>query len=370
MEGIFSMRNTGEEAGKVSFAITGTGWRSEFYLRIAAALPGRFRVSGVVSRSEDKRRVLSEKWNVGTFSSLDELLSNESPDFAVIAVSKDAAPQVIVDTARKNLPILAETPPANSFEGLLSLWKSVPQETKIQVAEQYHLQPMNAARLSLVRSGVLGTPGHAQISATQNYHALSLMRRYLNIGFEDAVIRAFRTMTPVVEGFGRGGLPEKENIVTRDHTIAVFDFGGKTGVYDFERDQHRSWARSNRILVRGERGEISNHDVRYLRDFRTQVQYDLRRISAGEEENLEGYHLKTVLGGSDRLYENPFAPASLSDDEIAIASCLVKMKEYVAGGAEFYSLAEAMQDQYLSLMMESAVEADKAVKTVRQPWAQ
>lgn len=354
---------------KIKFAVIGTGWRTEFYLRIAALLPDLFAVSGVVSRSEEKRKEFGVKWHVDMFASIEDLLSKNGADFTVVSVEKNAAPGVIADLAKKAFPVLAETPPANSLDDLSLLWKSLPAEYKIQVAEQYHLQPMNAARIALAHSSLIGVPDHALISVTQNYHAMSLMRRYLSIGYEDAVIRAFQTMTPAVEGFGRKGLPDKENILMRDHTIAIFDFDGKTGIYDFERDQHRSWARSQRILVRGERGEISNHEVRYLKDFETPIELTLKRINAGEEENLEGYFCKGILSGNDWVYMNPFAPARLADDEIAIASCLVKMKEYIETGVEFYTLAEAMQDQYLSLMMETAVEKREPVYTTRQPWA-
>ena len=35
---------------------------------------------------------------------------------------------------------------------------------------------------------------------------------------------------------------------------------------------------------------------------------------------------------------------------------------------EFYSLREALQDTYLSFMLEQAIESEKTVKTETQPW--
>lgn len=47
------------------------------------------------------------------------------------------------------------------------------------------------------------------------------------------------------------------------------------------------------------------------------------------------------MAGEQWVYENPFIPGRITDDEIAIASCLEKMNDYAKGGQDFYSLAEA-----------------------------
>ena len=69
------------------------------------------------------------------------------------------------------------------------------------------------------------------------------------------------------------------------------------------------------------------------------------------------------------MYTNPFFPARLSDDEIAVATCLQKMWEYVNVGQDFYGLAEASQDHYLGMMIQQAIESKEPVKTETQIWA-
>ena len=49
------------------------------------------------------------------------------------------------------------------------------------------------------------------------------------------------------------------------------------------------------------------------------------------------------------LYENPFKSARLSDEEIAIAACLLNMKKYIDTGIPFYSLEEAALDSKMFL---------------------
>ena len=109
--------------------------------------------------------------------------------------------------------------------------------------------------------------------------------------------------------------------------------------------------------------------VRYLADYRTPILFELRREDAGVDGNLEGHYHKGILAGERWVYRNPLAPGRLSDDEIAVGTCLVKMARYVAAGESFYGLAEASQDQYLSLVVDRAVASGDAVATIAQPWA-
>ncbi|RYG23273.1 gfo/Idh/MocA family oxidoreductase, partial [bacterium] len=43
------------------FAIVGAGWRTEFFLRIAKALPDQFEVTKVLVRSDEKAKAI-ESW--------------------------------------------------------------------------------------------------------------------------------------------------------------------------------------------------------------------------------------------------------------------------------------------------------------------
>jgi len=224
-------------------------------------------------------------------------------------------------------------------------------------------------RLAAAGGGKLGTVTQAQVSAAHGYHGVSLIRHLLGVHFEEAKISAFQFASPILAGPGRSGPPAAEKIASSVQTIACLRFGDKLGVFDFTGDQYFSWIRSPRVLVRGERGEINNTTLRYLLDYLTPVELELRRVDAGQQGNLEGYFHKGILAGGEWVYRNPFAPARLTDDEIAVATCLAKMAEHVRGGAEFYSLAEAAQDRYLDILIARAVETSQQVEATRQPWA-
>ena len=99
------------------------------------------------------------------------------------------------------------------------------------------------------------------------------------------------------------------------------------------------------------------------------MQMQLQRVSDGGWSDLHEPSLRGISGGGEWLYRNPFLPARLMDDEVAVAECLVRMAEYVQGGAEFYSLAEGCQDQYLSLLMAESEQTGEAVRAEPQVWA-
>jgi hypothetical protein len=352
----------------VTFGIVGVGWRTEFYLRIAQACPDRFSVTGIVGRTPEKAQEVAGRFGVPLLSSVDEL-ARTHPLFIVTSVPWDVNYLLLKQLAARDIPVLSETPPARSIEEMSELCQLVKQGAKIQVAEQYFLQPHHAARLAFVRSGKLGRVSQAQVSVAHGYHGMSLIRRFLGIEFENAEITATSFTSPIIEGPGRAGLPATENIIESSQTIAWLNFGDRFGVFDFTGRQYFASIRDPRILVRGERGEIVNDTASYLQDFRTPTRITFTRNVAGEHGNLEGHFLRGIQAGESWVYRNPVAPARLFDDEIAIADCLLKMAEYVSTGKDFYSLAEACQDRYLDLAVEEAVRERRTVRTETQGWA-
>lgn len=352
-----------------NFAIVGPGWRTEFFLRVARALPDRFRVDGVVVRDPARGAAFEVQWGLPTFRTTEALLRLTRPRFVVVSVSQPAAPGVIAELAAEGLPVLTETPPAPDLDGLLQLWELVRGGARIQVAEQYFLQPTHAARLALIAAGRIGTPSHAHVAVAHGYHGTSLIRKYLGLRFENATIRAQGFTSPIVAGPTRAGPPDELRITRSEQTIATLDFGDRLAVFDFTGDQYHHWIRSPRLLVRGERGEIKDDELRFLQDHRTPVTLRLLRQDAGQYADIQGHHLVGILAGTEWVYRNPFTGTRLNDDEIAVGACLAGMARTVETGEEIYGFAEAAQDQYLALSIAAAKASGQPVRTETQPWA-
>jgi predicted dehydrogenase len=351
-----------------SFGLIGGGWRAEFFLRIARDLPAQFPCVGVVVRDVEKRERLKAAWAIPVFATVEELLAKARPSFVVTSVPWAANLPLLELLAAEKVPVLSETPIAPGLADLQRVFQMVAAGARIQVAEQYLFQPLHAARLKLVREGRLGPVREADVSVAHGYHGISLLRNYLQAGLRRPRISARKFKARIVAGPGRNGPPREKAVVDSERIIAQLDYGDRLGIYDFSGDQYFSWIRSSRLLVRGEEGEINDTTVRLLRDHRTPFQFTLARRDAGRDGNLEGYHHQAILGGGEILYENPFPGPRWSDDEIAVATLLAKMKTYVETGESFYSVAEACHDRHLDLLISEAVDRGQPVEAAPQPW--
>lgn len=267
------------------------------------------------------------------------------------------------------VPVLAETPPAPDLAGLRSLWADVGGSGLVQVAEQYLLMPGHAARLELVRAGVLGEPTSVQISSTHLYHAVSLIRGLLGVGHEGAEVSARAFVAPLANPLSPSGWSGDDTPQQLTTTLATIDFGGRMGLYDFTDNQWWNPLRTRRLVVRGSRGELVDDRVIRLVDPTTPVESSLVRRQTGLDLNLEGLDLKHISFDGDVVYRNPFVGSGMSDDDIAVADIVARAGAWAREeGPAPYPLAEACQDHLISLAIEESVRTGRPVVTATEAW--
>lgn len=362
------MPASGGQTRPYRFGLIGAGWRALFYLRVVAALGERFQLTGVVTRSPERAREVKRAWGVGAFPSLHDLVNAGHHDFVVLSVPRSATAEWLEQLTPAKLPVLCETPPAADLAGLRRVGELGARGARVQVAEQYQYQPLHAARLAVTDGGLIGDVAMASLSVCHDYHAFSLMRRHLKVTGEPAVIRAAVLRSTVEGGFGTSGPRRTRGTVEEGRTVGLIEFADRVGVYDFADEQYFSYIRSPRVGLRGSIGEITDHYVRRLTGLGEPVTQELRREQTGEEGDLGGYSLRGISLGDRWIYRNPFPGARLSDDEIAVATCLERMGRYADGGPPFYGLADASHDHYLSLCLHRAAATGEPVRTEPQPW--
>ncbi len=356
---------------KICFGLIGSGWRAQFYIRIAKALPDRFELAAVLVRDKEKGDAFSAKFQIPVVNSLDALLE-KNPEFVVLAIRRGVVTDCLITLLEKGIPVLSETPPGEDEEALLRLWEACGKyKGKIQVAEQYFLQPLYASWYKAICDGKLGEVQNINISSLHGYHGAAIIRRFLGVGFGNLRLYGKRYWFDVTETYGRTGMVFEGEVIkcSRDRLTMEFD-NGKAAFFDFsDPAQYHSFIRTRQLTIQGTRGEIDDLTIRYLNKENIPVTEELHRIDLGVYGNQEWSHYAMMLG-EEFLFKSPFVNARFNDDEIAVASCLVKMHEYVTEGREFYSLADALQDMYLCLKMDDALSNPVTlVETKTQPWA-
>lgn len=369
----------------VRFAIVGTGWRTRFMLRLAAMAPERLEPVAIVGRTPARaREALAEaRRDAAPFTahltdslpadSLEEALERR-PEFVVVAVPWDVSPGVIEAIVGARIPVLAETPPAPDADGLAALWRAVGGAGLVQVAEQYTRMPGHAARIALLARGAIGAPHHVQVSSTHLYHAVSLIRTMLGSGdprgVTAATVNARVFTAPMVDPLTPAGWIGGDQPQPRATMLATLDFGdGRSGLYDFVDNQWWNPYLHRRIVIRGERGEISDDSVlRLTPDGPVPGHLEHRRT--GRDLNLEGNALWHTAFDGEVVYRNAWHDSRMSEDDLAVAQILEDMGRWTRGDApEPYPLAQGLWDHALSLAMIESARTGGDIRVEDVAWA-
>lgn len=313
----------------IRYAVVGTGWRSEFYARVANALPEEFNMVAWLCRNTDKMVNLNSKYGIYTTMSEEEVV-NLKPDFIVCAVNKASISEVTEYWAKKEIPVLSETPAAVDVDSLKHLKKCVDGGCKIQIAEQYFHMPDLRCMIENIELGIIGDPVSVTLSAMHDYHAVSVIRKLLKIGLENVSLTGKTFTTKVTNTKTRYEVLTDGKIIDAKQKHLIMEYqNGKIAFYDFMSEQYRSPIRNKYINVRGTRGEIINDTIYYL-----------------DDNNMPATKKLSVV--------NPYEAKGLKYDETAIAKLMIRMKKYVDTGVEAYPFHEALYDAYVAILMEKA----------------
>ncbi|WP_432519947.1 Gfo/Idh/MocA family protein [Kineococcus sp. SYSU DK006] len=366
-----SSTTTSPTAAPTTFAVIGSGWRSEFFLRLARAAPDRLQATGVVTRTAERGEEVTAAWGVPTHRTIADLVAARRPDFVIASVPWGQMPITVRELVDAGVAVLAETPPAPDLEGLRALWNDVGAGGRVQVAEQYLLMPGHAARLAVARAGTIGEVTSVQLSSTHMYHAVSLVRGLLGVDMEEVVVNAREFRAPLVDPLSFGGWDTSAVPEPRTTTLATLDFGdGRSGLYDFTDNQWWNPLRARRIVVRGSTGEIVDDAVTRMVDPTSAVTSHLSYRRRGVDMNLEGVDLDTVSFDGRVVYRNAWAGTRMSEDDVAVAQILADTGAWARGeGPEPYPLAQGCQDHAIALAMGESARTGADVRVAEEVWA-
>lgn len=354
----------------VTFAMVGSGWRADFFMKLARLLPGHLLPVAVAVRRAESVDAVGRRWEIPAYLDVEEGIQRHRPDFVITSVPPEVTSVVLESIVATGTPVLAETPPAADLSGLHRLWEQVGHTELVQVAEQYLRMPTHAVRAELVRRGIIGEPTGVQVSSTHDYHALSVIRGMLGIAHKPATVSASRFSAPLVDPLSRSGWTGEAEPKRASTVIASLDFGDVSALYDFTDNQWHNQLRHRRIVVRGSHGEIVDDKVVRLTGPQTIVRSQIMRSQLGYELNLDGYDTEHLSFDGEVIWRNPFIGLRLMDEEIAIGAIMLEMADWCRGsGPPPYPLSGACEDQYLSLVIHESARRAKPLRTEAQPWS-
>ncbi len=296
------------------FVLCGSGWRSEFFLRVCSALPDEFEIVSVYTRHpERKEALLSRGFNA--LCDLSRALSFEH-DAVIVAGGKEGFLQLLKELSSRGETILSETTFLSLGDKELDEASLIPGYT----LEQYWHTPLYASIKKALP--LIGRVQSVYLSALHNHHAASIMRGI----FPDKEIKEIKRLydssyssikTGSRRGMERGGEMEE---VKRAVTGVTFT-SGEVFVTDFSSSQYHSYIIPSEIEIRGERGYITEKEVVFI----SPEGYPVREEWVFYREENKINHtpvLSHVTLSGAVVFENPFYNAPFSDDEIAIAAML------------------------------------------------
>lgn len=352
----------------LSFIIVGSGWRALFYVRIAKRFSQLFELKYMLCRTQEKADRITAEHGIATTTS-EKVCELAKPDFMVIAVTKGSLFAETKKWCERGFPVLSETPVGASVEELKGIWKMVRQGARIQVAEQYHRYPIMAAGIKAITEGKIAEPYAVRISVAHDYHGISLIRHMLQpyspMDLRVKYMYGNQYIFPVTETNSREGIICNGSWKERERLVITIAFdGGKMAFYDFNKVQYHSFIRERHLNVQGRDGEWNDTVFRYVDENHLPV---VQRLKAYLNPKYACLETKELQRQSTEW--NPSIIMDDEQDEYAIATMLLDMREYITNGVEIYSLAEALEDAYLWLLFQEAVRnPNEQIVPEKMPW--
>ncbi len=321
------------------FVLCGTGWRAQFYLRIANALPSLFSISSIYTRSEQRAKELVANGYIAS-TDLDSALSEEH-DFVVVASGKNGFLHLLEQLDERGEVIASET----TFSSLSDSDLSIVEKIDGYCLEQYWFTPLyGSIRNSLSKIGDIES---VYLSALHNHHSASILR---GIFPNEIVVQSQLLMendSKCMKSGSRYGLLKKNETEAYKRRINLARLsGGQVFINDFSSNQYHSYIIPSRIEIRGEKGVITEKGVTYINDNGYPIKMDFCFHRDLDQIN-QNPTLSHVTLGDTVIFENEFYPAMLNDDEIAIATMMKRLAE----GRLNYSIENGVEDARIGKLL-------------------
>ena len=319
--------------------LAGTGWRAMFFVRIASMIPSLMEISAIYTHTEKRAQEMREM-GFNAYSEIDKALEAEHVA-VIVSTGKEGCYELLSYLKKKGEFIISETVfYPFSDEELSSLI-----DAKGAVCEQYQYTPLYASILSSLH--IVGNIDQVRISGLHNHHAASIARRVL--GIDDEMPESLGSVdypSHMLKTGERKGMVRTGEMEDYKRALRLLRFSKGLFINDFSSNQYHSYFYGKTIEIRGERGIITERGVSTVDDKGYPVFMPFvfhRDVSVGNGLMT----LTHVTLGAKTIFENPFYPMNLSDDEIGIAILL----DHVVKGSGYPTMRDGILDARLGKML-------------------
>lgn len=281
-----------------------------FYIRIARLVPDLARINAVYTRRHGY-----SIHGLYVTESLEDALSRPH-DAVIVASGREGYTGMMRSLAERGETILTET----TFSLLSDSEIEEVEDIEGYTLEQYRNLPLFASVMEA--SKMIGDVSQLRLSALHNHHAATLIRAILGEEGMPGSVIAKDYDSRIARTGSRSGRVRSGEMESYVRKLRILEYpSGKLFIDDFSSNLYHSALIRPEIEVRGDRGIVNQEGVRYVNDegYAISMPFVFHRDS---EFYSGSSALSHVTLGSSVVFSNPFYPAPLSDDEIAIALCL------------------------------------------------
>ena len=297
-----------------------------FYVRIATHLTSLLRINAIYTRRKD----FSLPGFYVTDNAEDAL--SKPHDAVIVASGRIGFLETMKYLEKRGETILTET----SFLTLTDEELKEVEDIKGYTLEQYPHFPLFSAVIKATER--IGKVDQLKLSSLHNHHASAILRAILKENSIPKDISAVDFPSSTIKTAGREEYIRKIRIIRYP--------SNKLFIHDFSTNTYHSTLIKDEIEVRGERGIDNEKGVRYVReDGETIVMpFVFHRDTEFFASNMTLSHITL---GSEVVFSNPFYPAPLSDDEIAVALLLQAFDK----GCLEYSIQDGVLDARIGRLL-------------------
>ncbi|AHB49835.1 hypothetical protein W911_01620 [Hyphomicrobium nitrativorans NL23] len=339
---------------KIRIGIVGAGDRiKRIYIPALKATSDRIEVVGVTSRNLSTAQKLANETGWTAYPDPARMLEEGAPDLVLASVSPHANDGTYKQLLALNRPLLLETPFCWSLRAGRKLLRRIRAiKENVGVAEQFPYTPLAQLQKKVIDLGCIGVP-EAAVNQFLDYDYHGMARLRAALGRSDDVITVSATRIVLDTSRGRG---------SRVWDDATFKYrSGSVLKHQFSPGNDVAVTRGpTGFYVYGSEGSLTDATLLFSEGEGRTLSKEVQRIE--QYGRLQELTVDTQLGPV--VWKNPFIHHDLDDEQIAVASLVLRMAEAVSyGGSCAYDATDALFDlEMLAAMRASQERAGQQVR--------